>query len=891
MPVQENHIMKNIITTTLAVCVIAHLASAGSAGEGLSPCEAPGGIIVYMGKPDLETLKELYAEGQFTVQVLHRDSKVVENIRENVSAAGLYGPVSARVLLGERLPQANNLVNMVIAEDMMGLSEEELVRVVCPLGHVRIRSGNKWKTISKPWPDDIDEWTHFLHDASCNPLAEDERIGIPRQLQWFSSPRWCRSHEFNSSFPVMVSARGRIFYVFDQGVTGMEDEILPEKWTLFARDGFNGKLLWKRPLPKWGTTYWQDRSLRYFFKQSIARRLVAIGDRIYFTVDIGGPIHVIDALTGKTLRLIEGTEGVREILISDNNLFCSFTTMKDDQSPGLKIVNYDLKHDKILWVVEDGPGGSMLVGLGEVLYSNSVDRTIVCRNRSDGSLRWRFDSTGGVKRTPVKGGRKAKKDATAGLGYGRVETMIVAEDKFVMLGSEKLVVVSIENGEKLWDAPREKVHGRGVSDVFYTDGKLWCLAANSLLGGYDLETGEQVVATDISSTQSYGHHRRCYRSKATSNYVINQYRGAEFLSMHDEIHSQNDWLRGACTYGVMPANGFLYAPPNPCFCYPGAMFKGLKAIARETGDIWVHSGGQPAHGPLEKGPAFSTSHLSKLSPDSWLSYRSDARRTGSTKTRLPESLDRSWEKSFDTKVTQPVVADGRLYVAVKDRHQVVALESASGKALWTFTSDARIDSSPSIYGRVILFGCADGYLYCVRNEDGVLVWRRRMAPADRWIASEGQLESTWRLHGSVLIERGLAYTCAGRSSFLDGGLFLAAVDIATGNVVHEGRLDTRMNTREDREKNHFVPAFHIEGANSDILTAEGGFIYLNQMKFTADLQKVPPRYLSEEEITSRPSINLDNKPYVNEDIFKVEWQGTRSTYEKLATLMSRTKEG
>ena len=103
-----------------------------------------------------------------------------------------------------------------------------------------------------------------------------------------------------------------------------------------------------------------------------------------------------------------------------------------------------------------------------------------------------------------------------------------------------------------------------------------------------------------------------------------------------------------------------------------------------------------------------------------------------------------------------------------------------------------------------------------------------------------------------------------------------------------------MNTREDRAKNHFVPAFHIEGANSDILTAEGGFIYLNQMKFTSDLKRVPPRYLSKEELTSRPSINLDNKPYVNEEIYnidKLQQDGEPANYDKLASLMFPTKQG
>ena len=186
-----NHVMEKITITALAVCVIANLTCLGSAGEILPACEAPGGIAVYLGNADLEKLKDLHAEGRFTVQALDRDAKRVDDLRKGISAAGLYGPVSVRVLSGDRLPYVNDLVNMVVADDMLGLTEEEVLRVVCPLGRVRIRSDETWKTITKPWPDDIDEWTHFLHNPTGNAVVTDERIGTPRRIQWFGLPGTC----------------------------------------------------------------------------------------------------------------------------------------------------------------------------------------------------------------------------------------------------------------------------------------------------------------------------------------------------------------------------------------------------------------------------------------------------------------------------------------------------------------------------------------------------------------------------------------------------------------------------------------------------------------------------------------------------------------------------
>jgi hypothetical protein len=112
------------------------------------------------------------------------------------------------------------------------------------------------------------------------------------------------------------------------------------------------------------------------------------------------------------------------------------------------------------------------------------------------------------------------------------------------------------------------------------------------------------------------------------------------------------------------------------------------------------------------------------------------------------------------------------------------------------------------------------------------------------------------------------------------------VDVVSGEVKHQSRLDTTADTRVDYQGKDFVPAYHMEGAHSDLLVAQGGYIYLNQFRFTRDLQEVPGRYLAKEESTYRPSINLDNKDYVNEDIFDVTWRGQKwDTYDKLAGIL------
>ena len=99
-------------------------------------------------------------------------------------------------------------------------------------------------------------------------------------------------------------------------------------------------------------------------------------------------------------------------------------------------------------------------------------------------------------------------------------------------------------------------------------------------------------------------------------------------------------------------------------------------------------------------------------------YRQDPRRRGSVVTHVPDKLVRHWETVFGQKITPPVVAGGRLLAAEKDAHTVHALDAGTGRALWKYTAGGRIDSPPTCYGGMVLFGSSDGCVYCLRAEDG-----------------------------------------------------------------------------------------------------------------------------------------------------------------------------
>ena len=70
--------------------------------------------------------------------------------------------------------------------------------------------------------------------------------------------------------------------------------------------------------------------------------------------------------------------------------------------------------------------------------------------------------------------------------------------------------------------------------------------------------------------------------------------------MEKDAWSIDDWVRGGCIYGVMPANGMIYTPPHACACYYQSKLNGFNALSPEP----QPSVAPPAEKRLVKGPAY-----------------------------------------------------------------------------------------------------------------------------------------------------------------------------------------------------------------------------------------------------------------------------------------------
>ncbi|MHC4119418.1 MAG: outer membrane protein assembly factor BamB family protein, partial [Planctomycetota bacterium] len=804
------------------------------AGRFINSSGVMGGLIVHIGCGDGKLTAALYSGDEYLVHGLSPDQSDVDEAREHLKSLGLYGDVSVARLEGTRLPYADDLVNLIVSTDLGDVSIDEVMRVLCPNGVAFIQRNRRLTKYVKPWPDEIGEWTHYLQDASNNAVAKDTKVGSPRRLKWACGPLWTRDHEFNSSLCAMVSGSGRLFYVFDEGLPGVTVASLPEKWTLIARDAFNGKLLWKRLLAEWGSDKWKNRALRSV-PMTIPRRIVAQGERLFITLGYDSPISALDAATGNVLTTYEETDGAEEIRCVGGTLVYrkgKNTLAAITIHTGNKLWEVTGKIQPLSWAVQNG----------RVFYQNGA--TVLCLRASDGEELWSEQ------------------------GQSPASMLVVHDGRVLLSRKQGLEALSAETGKSIWS-----INARaGRNELFVANGKLWHWQGNGIVGR-DLNTGNLAKTLDTSDVFTPGHHFRCYQSKATENFIITPNRGAEFISVAGEANTQNDWLRGPCRYGIMPGNGLLYVGPNPCFCYPGVKLIGFNALA-PAGTVRELSLAERLKrgNAYEQGGKLATS--AQAGTDDWPSYRHDARRTGSVACEVPAQVVTQWRVSLKGKLTPPVLSADRVYVAAKNEHTLYVFGAKDGRTLWNYTAGGRIDSPPTIFGGLVLFGSADGCVYCLRASDGELVWRFRAAPCDQQIVAFGQLESPWRVHGSILLKDGVAYCTAGRSTYLDGGIRVFGLDPATGTVMHETCLDTWSRTRKDAAGKPFIPAYHMEGALSDVLVSEGDYIYMGQYKLDRTLarQKVP--YIMSDPDNKVVGMDLMDKPFT-------EGMESQAKYEKV----------
>ena len=752
---------------------------------GVSPAERPApaaaprgeGLCVHVGCGNGRLTTTLSDSGRILVQGLDADPAAVAAARAFVRARGLYGQVCIEQLSGKRLPYAENLVNRVVAEGPTGraVAAKEIFRVLRPEGSVVLRLSapadverlkreltaagfadvgpaggtGSWLQGRKPWPAAMDHWGHPRHGPGGNAASADRIAGPPRRVRWVAGPMQEASN--------MVSAGGRLFHS-----------------ALIARDAFNGLPLWSRPIT--------PKPLRMGYSSSAAAGSVlpvASGDRLYALSD--GKLQALDGATGRTLRVYPATPPVREILVSGGVLVAT-----RDAS----VEAFDAERGKRLWSFSTARPTGVIAGDGGVYLLAGASRkggkrAIVKLDLRTGRTLWRRDDYAWAT--------KARR-----LSYHK--DLLVCEVSTLNNNrpGNSIYVLAADDGALAWQRTYEPGMTHYLQARAIQAGDVVWVLCRGNWEGLDRRTGKR-----LHRYRAGGGH--CYPPVASGRFLF-----AGEMSVTARQGGKMDTnpiTKGACgrDAGFMPANGLLYLAPKHCTCWP--MLQGYTALATERpAGPWPDP--KPGEFTVIPGPAAKALPKAPDAPADWPCYRAGPWRNGSTAASVPTDLDVLWTADLGRRpdvplaadwkqnlhvagpVTPPVIAGGLVFAARPDAHELVALDADTGRRRWQFTANGRIDGPPTIHRGLCLFGTRSGWVYCLRADDGRLVWRLGAGRDEQRIVSFGQIESPWPVPGSVLVVDNVAYFAAGRHPLADGGVLLFAVEPGTGRILWVSRINS-----------------------------------------------------------------------------------------------------
>ncbi len=827
--------------------------------ESLNEGSCSGGILVQIG---VQTPQDLlrYENKNFIIQCLDTKQKNIETTREYLTSKNLYGDFSAKLYDGEKLPYIDNLINLIICESQHNLSLDEIKRVLVPNGIAYVKTENQWEKHIKIRPDNIDDWKQSLYDSTGNAVSNDDVVGPPKHLQWISGPKWTRHHEAMSSFHAMISANGKVFYIIDEAP--QVSYFLPSEWKLIARDAFNGKKLWEKPISKWVS---QLRG--YKSGPQIASRLLVASDKYLFTVlEMYGELNVIDLNTGEVVKTYPEIKGCEELMVSDDKLYVltsptpkSFDKLTIDpvtkESIGnkgyygawsgedKKIFVVDIDKEEVLWSKQE-PIVPMTMAANDkgVFYHNG--QCVVRLDKNSGKKLWDSDPVTMARVIPTGAAPTLVlyKDVVL-INYGAgVGTEILPGGKQkertgwdnLWKVHRHLMGLSMNDGKKLWSFEMPPHGYESPKDIIIIDDLIWMAAMlrtphDGIYKGFDYLTGK-VKKEFAPKWDKYWFHQRCYRARATKNYLMPSRTGIEMISPKTGYVSIDHWVRGACLYGNIPANGLLYATPHPCGCYMEGLLHGLNALAPAKSEKIIM--------PEEK-RWIKTAEYEKDYPkleadkDSWKTYRHDNERSGKTVMDMTHKLKVVWTTQIGTKITSSTAANNTLFLSDKNSHSIYALDIKSGDVKWSYVAGGRVNSPPTYYKGTVIFGSVDGFVYALRADTGKLVWKYQVAQNNRSLMANNQIESIWPLFGSVLIREGKVYSVAGRSMYLDHGLSMTVLDANTGMKISENRMND-INPKTNEPIQQEIEELTMPTGNPDILSADENSIYMKSQEFDFD---------------------------------------------------------
>ncbi len=735
------------------------------------------GICAVIGLPGpdgAEAIVDRVKQSELVVYFQSADAAEVAAVREAAAKAGVLG---VRVFADQgdlkRLHLADNVADAVLvaptAEKAVG---EEAYRIVHPEGFVAIGR----QRITKQHPEGIDHWSHAWHGPDNNPLSTDRFARAPYLTQFLGDPKFCPMPE------VSVAAGGRVFRAF--GHIAHKANQNPMLNTLLAINGYNGTILWRRPLREGfmihRNTMIATPDVLYLGDDQSCKLLNArtgeLEGEIVVPRDLAdGPVWKWMALDGGTLYALLGGEEVRPRTQPSNVPGLGhwpwgmwegheYREAKTNFGFGRTLLAIDPATKKILWNHRqddfiDARGTCMKNGR---IYFYCPGKYVACLDAASGDLAWKNSDRDLLDAIGQDG--RAQHYVT---GYSTT-TFIKCNDDYLFFSGpqrDRLVVASTKDGRLAWQKQP------GNLQLVLRDEAIYAAGPQGEYGfKFAYATGEQVGLLPG--------RRACTRATGTLDSVFFRANGGTVrMDVATGAAQHIAPMRPPCQDGVIVSDGLLYWGPWMCGCQ--LSFYGHICLG-------------PA-GDFDFRPAVDKSRLTVAADDlasvkpfktgerDWPSYLGNNERTAATTAAMPGQVRKKW--TFETpggvRPTAPIIAGGTVFCG-DESGAVRAIDAKTGKILWTTYTGGAIYAAPALWNSRLYVGSADGRVYAMEAATGRLLWSFRAAPADRWIPVYGKLMSTWPVAGGVAVHDGTVYAAAGIAHY--DGTYVYALDAVTGEV-------------------------------------------------------------------------------------------------------------
>ena len=806
---------------------VAHSTWAADAGDAsrqarrlLARADMNRGVCAVLGSADVAL--ELATASEMLVHVRDPDARVVADVARRAAEAGLgIQRLAAETGALDALPYADNMIDLVVTTLPSGdgqgsISLDEIRRVLRPDGiaMLRIRASagpnvidrlRRWaqsnaverftvweeggQTVAlfhKPVPAGRDEWSHWEHGPDNNPVSSDQGIQAPYMTQFLATPYYIGMPS------ITTAAGGRTFLAIGHIAHHKREWDL--LYTLIARNGYNGAVLWQHKLPE---GYLVHRSA-----------FVATKDTFYM-ID-GDTCLRLDPKTGEEMGRIRiaGLEGEwKWMVIQDGVLYA----LAGKPAPGTKVIKgdrtfggwswadlsegyytkphipfgfgdtlaaYDLAKAQVLWTHKEETlidSRGMALSNGK-MYLYCPDRHLRALASDTGKVLWTNgdESVLGLIEQP---GRKL----TSTPGFRTACITVATPDALIIQGQTRMnvVAVSTADGYLLWS--KKKITNN--PNAIYVDGKV-------VLGVGP--GGSHVVIDPVSGeVQEDLKFRKvsCTRLTASLDSFFCRGEGTLRFDRKTKRLLIDGAVRPACNDGAIPANGLLYIGAWQCDCNLSL----IGHVARcSAGDFRFDRVATDAERLESYGDGGKSLTPFSVTASDWPTYRSNNDRSANSTVRAPATIERRWEYTPDLAhvPTAPTAAGGLVFVSGDDG-VVRAIDAKSGALRWSLATPSAIKYPPTLSDGRAYVGGGDGHVYALEAATGRVLWRFRAAPVERHIMVYGAMGSTWPVQSGVLVKDGIAYCAAG---IIDqDGTYVYALDAETGKIKWQNNSSGHLN--------------------------------------------------------------------------------------------------